>query len=123
MSGIFAPISAGELIDKITILEIKKDKTSDPAKLANITEELRLLTDLCNGLQINAGDLKEQLRVINLELWDIEDFKRNCEKAQDFGPAFIQAARNVYIKNDRRAVIKREINLATNSHIVEEKIY
>lgn len=123
MSGILAPISAGELIDKITILEIKKDKTTDLAKLANITEELRLLTDLCNGLQINTGDLKEQLRVINLELWDIEDFKRNCEKAQDFGPEFIQAARNVYLKNDRRAAIKREINLATNSHIIEEKIY
>lgn len=123
MSEIFAPISVGELIDKITILEIKKDKTTDPTKLANITEELRLLSELCNGLQINAGNLKEQLRMINLELWDIEDFKRNCEKIQDFGPEFVQAARNVYLKNDRRAVIKREINLATNSRIVEEKIY
>ncbi len=120
---ILAPISVGELLDKISILEIKLSKTTDSIKLKNIATELEELRALQPNLSDKSAELYSQLKSVNLELWDIEDFKRNCEKQQDFGNDFVRAARNVYIKNDLRAQIKKEINLDTNSHIVEEKIY
>lgn len=120
---ILAPISVGELLDKISILELKLAHTLDPEKVKNITVELNELKALQPTLSSRSEDLYLQLQTINLQLWDIEDFKRGCEKKQDFGPEFIQAARNVYIKNDIRARIKRDINIDMNSHIVEEKIY
>ncbi len=120
---ILAPISVGELLDKIGILEIKLAKTTDPDKLKNISTELAELRALQPELSSRSRELYIQLKLVNIELWDIEDFKRNCEKKQDFGADFVRAARNVYIKNDFRAEVKREINLDMNSHIVEEKIY
>ena len=122
---VYAPISIGELVDKITILEIKLTKTQDDRKRGHISNELLALVDLYQRLQIPDAvtDLKVRLMQINRELWAIEDSKRKCEETQTFDDAFIQLARNVYIKNDLRALIKREINNITNSSIIEEKIY
>lgn len=120
---ILAPISIGELLDKISILEIKLANTKDADKLKNIQTELTELKELQPELSSRSHELYVQLKIVNTDLWDIEDFKRKCEKEHDFGPAFIRAARNVYIKNDYRAQIKREINLDMGSHIIEEKIY
>ena len=121
--SVLAPISIGELVDKITILEIKQSKTSDELKLANINKELGLLNELYNSLNVDVSDLKQELFKVNSELWVIEDSKRKCETAQQFDFDFIQLARSVYIKNDIRANIKKQINSITNSGIVEEKIY
>lgn len=123
MLKILAPISVGELLDKISILEIKQSFAQDPTKLANIKTELEELTALRPALDDLLEDLYQQLKTVNQELWHIEDYKRNCERNQYFGDGFIDAARQVYLKNDRRAEIKKKINLATNSHIIEEKIY
>ena len=119
-----APVSIGELIDKITILRIKTHLIDDQYKLDNVNKELRLLEDLKNTLGLNLtqlDSLEQDLYNINRELWDIENFKRSCEHNQLFNEQFIAAARQVYLKNDRRAQIKRDINLLTNSTIVEEK--
>lgn len=118
-----APISIGELIDKITILEIKQTKTTDEQKLHNIKQELDLLLEIFAELNVDVAELQKQLYAVNLALWHIEDYKRVCEKDQNFGEGFVNAARQVYLKNDLRASIKREINLQTNSVIIEEKIY
>jgi predicted nuclease with TOPRIM domain len=120
---ILAPISIGELVDKITILELKASKTTDAIKLANIQKELRLLNESYNSLHMDVTALKEELHKVNSELWDIEDNKRKREQSQTFDSEFIQLARSVYIKNDIRANIKKQINIITNSGIVEEKIY
>lgn len=120
---ILAPISIGELVDKITILELKAAKTTDAAKLANVQKELKLLNELYNSLHVDVAALKQELYNINSELWVIEDSKRKCETAQQFDFEFVQLARSVYIKNDIRANIKKQINTITNSGIVEEKIY
>ena len=119
------PVSWGELIDKITILEIKSERISDPSKLGNIRRELDLLTA---KLGANAGEpavlrIKDGLRDVNGSLWDIEDEIRACENAGDFGSRFIELARSVYITNDRRAELKRELNTALGSDLVEEKSY
>jgi cell shape-determining protein MreC len=121
--SVLAPISIGELVDKITILELKAAKTQDAEKLANVQRELKLLNELYNSLHIKVDALKQELYAINSELWVIEDSKRKCETAQQFDFEFIQLARSVYIKNDIRAAIKKQINTITNSSIVEEKIY
>jgi cell shape-determining protein MreC len=121
--SVLAPISIGELVDKITILEIKASKTSDAEKLANVQRELKLLLELYNSLNVDVTALKAELYKINSELWVIEDSKRKCETAQQFDFEFIQLARSVYIKNDIRASIKKQINLLSNSKIIEEKIY
>lgn len=120
-----APISIGELVDKITILEIKQSKTDDFHRLKNIIVELGQLQNIFDSLSYNETvvQLKAELYKINSELWVIEDSKRRHEKEQKFDNEFIQLARNVYIKNDQRAAIKKEINLLTNSSIIEEKIY
>jgi len=123
---ILAPISAGELIDKITILRVKAQRIGDPAKEANVRKELALLeataaAELVASAELDA--LTADLQAVNAALWDIEDGKRDCERRQDFGPAFVALARRVYIDNDRRAALKRSINAVAGSEIVEEKSY
>jgi hypothetical protein len=123
---ILAPLAIGELIDKITILEIKSERIADTGKLRNIANELKLL----NGIRSAAGlDTPEvdafarELKGLNEKLWDIEDAIREREQRQDFGPRFVELARGVYQTNDRRAQAKQKINLAFGSAIVEEKSY
>jgi hypothetical protein len=120
-------VSVGELLDKITILEIKKNKIQDPLKLANVTKEYSYLLQKLNELDIiGRGSFNRyynDLLEVNMELWDIEDGKRNCERTQDFGEHFVQLARQVYLKNDLRASIKKQINTNYGSEIVEEKSY
>jgi tetratricopeptide (TPR) repeat protein/glycosyltransferase involved in cell wall biosynthesis len=121
-----APLSFGELIDKITILRIKSERIRDPAKLANVHRELELLSEArlrfaCDGY--NIGELEEELKQINEELWDTEDRIRDCERQADFGPGFIELARAVYKTNDRRAAVKRRINEIAGSGLIEEKSY
>lgn len=129
MTTILAPISIGELIDKITILELKKEYIQDDLKHKNIQRELDELTLIYSELTIALELLtvlsgkRDQLKSVNRELWHIENAKRQAEKDQLFGPQFIQTARNVYLKNDLRAQIKREINLLLDSGIIEEKSY
>lgn len=122
---ILAPISLGELIDKITILELKQELITDPAKLDNINNELTELNSILNTLLIQPfpQSEREALKAVNRELWHIENFKRECEGNGRFDRAFIEAGREVYLKNDLRAKIKRDINTKTGSAIVEEKSY
>jgi len=124
---ILAEISVGELFDKITILNIKTEKIQDSEKLTNIKNELSFLNN--QALNINVKDQESlnknihKLQSINEELWDIENYKRECEANKDFGEKFIELSRDVHFKNDIRAQIKKEINLLTDSIIVEEKEY
>jgi hypothetical protein len=122
---IHAPISVGELLDKLPILNIKMQRIKDVDKLNNIfneQKELKAIADKLNS-PIGLSLLYEQLLSVNDELWDIEDSKRRHEKEQRFDEEFIQLARQVYLKNDLRASIKKEINLLMGSSIVEEKSY
>ena len=119
-------VSWGELIDKVTILEIKSERMSDPAKLANVARELATLNPLRDqALQLHRAlaTLVADLKAVNATLWQVEDEIRDCERNQDFGPRFIELARAVYHENDRRASLKRQINLLLNSGLVEEKSY
>ena len=121
---ILAEISAGELIDKITILEIKKKKITDNEKLKEVEKELISLNKTMNTFiedKSEISNFKEQLKDINLKLWDIEDGKRLSEKNNDFGNKFIELARNVYKFNDERAKIKSKINQTLGSNIKEVK--
>jgi hypothetical protein len=121
---ILAPISAGELIDKITILRVKALRIGDPAKEVNVKAELALLEETAARELQHSPELEaliSELTEINAALWDIEDGKRDCERRQDFGPKFVELARRVYVDNDRRAAVKRQINLLAGSDIVEEK--
>ena len=124
---ILAEISVGELFDKITILNIKTQKIHDSEKLLNIEKELNFLNHQTSNINVKDQEsLKrniEKLQLINEELWDIENYKRECEANKDFGEKFIQLSRDVHFKNDIRAQIKKEINLLTDSNIVEEKEY
>jgi hypothetical protein len=121
---IHAPISIGELIDKITILELKLEFLTDTNKLANVNTELTYLNKILSELTIpDIIDEREALKLVNRRLWHIENLKRECEKNQTFGEEFIEAARQVYLKNDLRAEIKRRINTIVGSTIVEEKSY
>ena len=118
-----APISIGELVDKITILEIKKNKLQN-SKLENVLKELSFLRKLMEKYQIEiTDDLFTQLKEINLTLWNIEDQIRIKEKNKEFDNIFIELARSVYFKNDKRAEIKKRINQLSNSEITEEKSY
>ena len=119
---ILLPCSLGELYDKITILQIKSNNISDPKKKANVQKELKSLLKIAEEYPINP-DLHRDLLMINREIWDIEDGIRIEEKNKDYGDDFIQLARSVYFKNDRRAEIKKEINIQYGSNIVEEKSY
>ena len=117
------PISVGELIDKITILEIKKDKLKN-LKLKNILKELSFLRAVLEKNSILIPDEKYfQLKSINLKLWDIEDKIRIKEKNKEFDDEFIELARSVYLNNDRRSETKKELNIMFNSEIIEEKSY
>jgi hypothetical protein len=121
---IHAPISIGELIDKITILELKLEFLTDTNKLANVNTELTYLNKILSELTIpDIIDEREALKLVNRRLWHIENFKRECEKNQTFNDEFIETARQVYLKNDLRAEIKRKINTMVGSTIVEEKSY
>ena len=120
------PMSVGEVLDKITILEIKLENINDTAKLANVETELLHLRPLVSDemfLTDHVVDLINQLKSINKALWDIEDDIRIEESKGDFGARFIELARAVYVTNDQRAHIKKLINVATGSTIVEEKSY
>ena len=117
------PISVGELIDKITILEIKKDKLKN-LKLKNILKELSFLRAVLEKNSILIPDeIYFQLKSINLKLWDIEDKIRIKEKNKEFDNEFIKLARSVYLNNDRRSETKKELNIMFNSEITEEKSY
>ena len=124
---VLAEISVGELFDKITILNIKTKKIEDKQKLKNILKELNTLNEQATKIDISdklsLDDQVKKLQFINQELWDIENFKRECEAKKDFGENFIKLSRDVHFKNDIRAEIKKEINLLSNSIIVEEKEY
>ena len=123
---ILTEISAGELLDKISILEIKLDNIKDKEKLIEINKEYKSLEETKkSNIEINENlqKLINQLKEINLKLWNIEEEKRICEKNGDFGKNFIQLSRNVYINNDKRAKIKSEINNETGSNIKEIKQY
>ena len=124
---ILAEISVGELFDKITILNIKTQKIEDKEKLNNIKNELNFLNNQASIINVKDQNSLSQninkLQSINEELWDIENYKRESEANKDFGEKFIQLSRDVHFKNDIRAQIKKEINLLTDSIIVEEKEY
>ena len=126
MSEILAPVSFGELLDKVTILQIKSERMTDAVKVANVRNELNALQKTWgehSASQINIDSLMQRLKAVNERLWVIEDDIRVFEKQQKFDNAFIQLARSVYFENDERATIKKEINLALGSAYVEEKSY
>ena len=126
LDKILAEISAGELFDKITILEIKRAKISNKEKLVDIERELSSLNEIVKKVIPNQSNISKHisnLKNINLKLWDIEDGKRAAEKNQDFGKKFIELARNVYKFNDERAKIKLAINIEVGSNIKEVKSY
>ncbi|MFI5380092.1 MAG: DUF6165 family protein [Tepidisphaerales bacterium] len=119
-------VSAGELIDKMTILEIKAEQFQDAGKLAHVRQELELLRAAWRKSIAPTPQLLEvtqQLASVNRELWRIEDALRLCEREQGFGPRFVELARSVYRNNDRRCELKRRINELTGSQLVEEKSY
>ncbi len=126
MSEITVPVSFGELLDKISILQIKSERMSDEAKLANVRRELSALEKTWMAHPAAGGDvarLRAELKAVNERLWDIEDEVRLKEKAGSFDQAFVELARSVYMQNDERARIKKAINLALGSSYVEEKSY
>lgn len=125
MSLISVPVSPGELLDKITILEIKSERMHDADKLTNVRHELQLLEDTWAGVAgaVETAGERTRLKAVNEALWDIEDAIRLKEKAGDFGQGFIELARSVYMRNDERAAVKREVNLKLGSKLVEEKSY
>lgn len=126
MNEILIPISPGELLDKITILQIKSERIGDPAKVANVKNELGMLNQVWQDTvdsddTINA--LTAELKSVNEALWDIEDDIRDEERNKRFDERFIELARAVYVTNDQRADAKKRVNLHLNSAIVEEKSY
>ena len=126
MSQISVPVAYGELIDKITILEIKSERIREQSKLVNVRIELDLLNETWYADAVSRIDIAAEraaLRGVNEALWDIEDDIRRKEKAKAFDAEFIELARAVYIRNDERAEIKRAINLKLGSTLVEEKSY
>lgn len=120
------PVAPGESIDKITIVAIKRSRISDPEKLAHVEREFQELMEVFDT-RIKPDEsllqLQEALRAVNEEIWIVEDDIRDCERRKDFGSVFVELARQVYFKNDRRAALKREINICLASPIVEEKSY
>ena len=115
------PVSVGEVLDKISILQIKSERITDASKLANVRKELEHLKDAARNHRRPA--LEAELKQVNSHLWEIEDRLRVKEKGEEFDAEFIELARAVYITNDRRAEIKRRINEATGSALIEEKSY
>jgi len=126
MSEITVPVSFGELLDKIAILQIKSERMTDEAKLANVRRELSALETTWMAHPAAGRDiarLRADLKAVNERLWDIEDQVRLKEKAQAFDQDFVELARSVYLQNDERARVKKAINLALGSSYVEEKSY
>lgn len=126
MKEILVPVSPGELLDKITILEIKSERMDDPHKVANVRHELALLGKVWSDAVMEdrtISDFHRQLKTINEELWEIEDNIRDEERHKRFGERFIELARAVYVTNDKRAQAKKDVNLHLGSEIVEEKSY
>ena len=124
--AVTAPVSWGELLDKISILDIKREKLTDSAALANVVNErtaLIAVRDQDGMLSSEARALCDDLRTVNQALWDIEDEIRDCERQNDFGDRFVELARSVYVTNDKRADIKRQLNIMLRSDLVEEKSY
>ncbi|WP_247879452.1 DUF6165 family protein, partial [Azospirillum sp. TSA6c] len=123
---ILAPVSWGELLDKITILDIKAERITDADKLANVRREREALiavTAQADTTRSEVATLIDNLRAVNTTLWEVEDEIRDCERAKDFGPRFVELARQVYHTNDRRAALKRDLNRLLGSELVEEKSY
>ncbi len=119
-------VSVGELLDKITILEIKSERIPEADKLVNVRKELDLLRTTWAASSLAATDVAAEiaaLKAVNEEIWEIEDNIRRCEAAGDFGDEFVRLARGVYHSNDKRAAIKKELNLKCGSGLVEEKSY
>ena len=126
MNEILIPISPGELLDKITILQIKAERIADPAKVANVKTELDMLSKVWSEtVEVDAEitRLTADLKTVNEALWQIEDDIRDEERNKRFGERFIELARAVYVTNDERANAKKKVNLHLNSTIVEEKSY
>jgi hypothetical protein len=126
MSLISVPVSFGELIDKITILEIKSERMEDGEKVANVRHELALLEETWSDVAEKSADIsnaRSRLKAVNESLWEIEDKIRVKESKRTFDDEFVELARAVYVTNDQRANIKKEINLALGSELVEEKSY
>jgi Family of unknown function (DUF6165) len=126
MENLLVPVSPGEVLDKITILEIKLEHMQDPDKLANVRTELEQL-NTCWAAAVTQDEtvcsLRAQLRAVNQALWIIEDDIRDKERSKVFDEQFIELARSVYVTNDRRAWIKKELNLYLGAQLVEEKSY
>lgn len=124
MKPLMIPVSAGELFDKITILQIKQERIADPVKLANVRLELRLLTEAAAGLEAAHPDVQAllaELKSINETIWDAENLVREFERTGMFGDPFVSNARATYRNNDRRAQAKRRLNVILGSALVEEK--
>jgi hypothetical protein len=123
---LLAPIAIGDLIDRIAILEIKSERIGDPDKAANIERELSALALLRDAAGLDTPEMAgfaAELRRINVALWDVEEEIRALDRAGDFGPRFVELARGVYTWNDRRSAVKRDINTAFGSALLEEKSY
>jgi len=116
-------VSNGEIIDKLTIIQIKLERITDKAKLVNLQKEYDELINVSKSIISTKDPLYMALYGVNCELWDIEDHIRDLERKKDFGTDFIETARAVYFKNDKRSEIKREINIKTGSGFMEEKSY
>lgn len=116
-------VSNGEIIDKLTIIEIKLERISDREKLDNLRKEQSVLREAAEKIIPDTDPLYMELYKVNSDLWDIEDHIRDLERRKDFGEDFVSTARAVYFKNDLRSEIKRKINLSTNSGLIEEKSY
>jgi len=126
MDNIQVPVSPGEVLDKITILEIKSERITDPDKLANVVHELELLRSAWTQMVTEdetVQSIHEELKAINEVLWEIEDDIRNKELAKEFDQRFIELARSVYVTNDQRSGVKRKLNAYLGAEIVEEKNY
>ena len=116
-------VSNGEIIDKLTIIQIKLERIKDAAKLVNLKKEYAELNEASASILITSDPLYISLYKVNCELWDIEDHIRDLERNKEFGEDFVSTARAVYFKNDRRSALKREINIKTSSGLIEEKSY
>jgi hypothetical protein len=116
-------VSNGEIIDKLTIIQIKLERIKDKVKIVNLQKEYNVLFKASTSIIATSDPLYKSLYEVNCELWDIEDHIRDLERNKEFGNDFISTARAVYIKNDKRSELKREINIKTASGFIEEKSY
>jgi hypothetical protein len=116
-------VSNGEIIDKLTIIQIKLERIRDKVKLTNLQKEFDILYEASSSIISTTDPLYKSLYEVNCELWDIEDHIRDLERKKEFGDDFVSTARAVYFKNDKRSEIKREINIKTSSGLIEEKSY